>query len=374
MAGPSLSGPLNGWTASTLAPQLTNLPVSPAAAARALAPAGLKSFPTQSAARQLESDEFRKTDLARRKTEAAAAEKLAQESGKPADLQAALKKQLAVSAIESQLAGVPPLDAFKASVTDFKSRNPTLQLTSDQERSMALSFQPAADRIADAAFSAPTAATFTPSETAASSSGGNLSQYDLTAADYGVGGPDPRAAKPNQTPLESLLASIYPTLAAGAPADPLADPRAPTSNSTLNNVLSGLAQQGSGAGWVSGGPSLSGPQAGPSFGANLAATIPGAPPFLAGAINGVQQFNPYAQRPTAPQVAAGGGFDPLIGLSAISAEQRIQAAQMAKDKAAAQAKWFKSQADQEQMRADQANMSRLKGFSSSGWSPALPTY
>jgi hypothetical protein len=217
-----------------------------------------------------------------------------------------------------------------------------------------------------------------PAPSMASSSGGgssNLSQYDLKDSDYGGLGPDPRAPKPKQTPLESLLASIYPDLAAGAPADPFADPRVPTSNSTFQNVLSGLGQRGSANGFVPGGPSLSGPApVGPSAGANLAATIPGAPPFLAGAINGVQQFNPYAQRPAAPVGGGGGGFDPLIGLSAISAEQRIQAAELAKNKAAAQAKWFKSQADQEQMLAEQANMSRLKGFSGSGFTPAMPTY
>lgn len=216
----------------------------------------------------------------------------------------------------------------------------------------------------------------------AASSGGSagssdLSQYNLTNADYGASlGPDPRIATKRMTPLEQLLAQIAPDLAAGAPPDPFANPR-PTGQapSTFQNVLAGLfGQSQSGGGSVNYGPSYGGPATGaPSYGANLASSIPGAPPFLAGAINGVQGFNPYAS-PQPTYVAPAPKLD-FGGLAQLSAEQRIQAAQMAKDKAAAQAKWFASQAKQEQINAEQANMSRLKGFSGSGWQgPALPTY
>lgn len=435
--GPSFSGPTGtGWTSATLAPKLTNLPISDTAVRRTISPRGTGGLPT-TPAMDARTKSMHAQKLAEWKPQAEALEK----AGDQKSLEKALDLRKKIAVVEAYGTNKPSLDLYKETVNNFKTAHPEYQLTPQEQHGLSVNFSgvgqsevpslaesalgkvppaqpigrdPAGNPFYDAGGGRQTynpseavsvnraAPAFAPSGPAApsnappggyvpgqtyngqtydgtfASGGSNLSQYDLTAADYGRGvGPNPRTASNKQTPLESLLASIYPDLAAGAPTDPFADPRAPTSNSTFQNILAGLGQRGSGAGagWVSGGPSFSGPQAGPSFGANLAATIPGAPPFLAGAINGVNAANPYAQRQAAPMVASGGGFDPLIGLSAISAEQRIQAAQMAKDKAAAQAKWFKSQADQEQMRADQANMSRLKGFSNSGWTgPALPTY
>lgn len=191
-------------------------------------------------------------------------------------------------------------------------------------------------------------------------------------------GPDPRAVKKNITPLESLLSSIYPD--AVATADPFADPRAAGGGtSVIDTILGNLgASRGSASGGSSGyvpAPSFSGP-AGPSQGAQIAATIPGAPPFLANAINNVQAFNPYNQVPNQPTRGGGGGFDPLIGISAISAEQRVQKAELAKAQAAAKAKYLASQAKQEKMSAESANLARLKvsPVGQSGWSPAMPQY
>lgn len=375
MAGPNI----NGWTAATITPKTQDLPISEAAVARTfnIPIPGLKSFPGNTGARAEQAANFRRDDLARRKADAATAEAAAISSGDPAELQAALRKQLQVSAIESQVAGVPPLDAFKKTVNDFKGKHPDLVLTPAQERGMALTFQEPAPALSLATPGAPVAASgFT-----SSGGGSDLSQYDLTPSDYGfAAGPDPRAATKKQTPLEQLLATLAPQAAQPAAADPFTDPRAPAAGGgVFNNVLAALAQpQQAAMALAPVAATPAGVTGAPSYGANLAATIPGAPPFLAGAINGMQAFNPYAQPAAAPaQPQAARGID-LTGLAALSAEQRIQQAELAKNKAAAQAKWFASTAKQEQMRAEQENLNRLKGFGSSGsgWTgaagPSMP--
>lgn len=192
----------------------------------------------------------------------------------------------------------------------------------------------------------------------------NLARYDLTPQELGMsagrnaGGS--RGAFTTPTPIESLLAAIFPGSAFGAdPAPPNPNTQAPQGGAMLRAILGDIGLGATGA-----------PSAGVGFAAPAMAapSIPGAPAFLPGAISNVQS----AGMP----IPGGGGANignALAGVSAIAAEQRIQQAEMQQAQAQAQADWFKSQQKIQQDAAKRQQMQRQKRSSASGWS-STPTF
>lgn len=203
--------------------------------------------------------------------------------------------------------------------------------------------------------------------------GGNLDQYNLTPSELGgrggSGALDPRRAVTPTTGLESLLAAIFPDAAAGgAASNPFADPRNPGAAPSLLNTILGNLGTAPAAG--TGGSSFAGPSfAGP--GAGIANTIPGAPPFLGGAIDRVQGAGSGFSGFVAPPVVQGGGFNSLAGIAAISAEQRIQQQQMEQARAAEAARYYERVRAQQAVTDEAARLQRLRG-GVSGWGATPP--
>jgi hypothetical protein len=183
----------------------------------------------------------------------------------------------------------------------------------------------------------------------------DLSQYNLTNSELGLA-PDLRPTKQQTTPLEDLLAAMFPEAAANYAldqTDPFANPRPTGGKPSLLNTILGNLQTSSPA-------QVAQTQ---NYGIPAAvSSVPGAPAFLSGAVNNLQSG---FVAPTVP----GAGANPLnslAGVSAIAAEQRIQQAEQAKAKADAQATWFKSQ-QKLQKAAKQREIQRQGfGFSPSG--------
>lgn len=209
--------------------------------------------------------------------------------------------------------------------------------------------------------------------TGAGTGGSDLSQYRLSEEELGTP-PDLRRVAPNTTPLEQLLASIFPDAAANydpTAVDPMADPRNPgQAQSLFNTILGNLGTQ----------PVAPMTFAQPTFGApapmmsgqgnQIASTIPGAPSFLGGAIDRVNTAGPYMQ----PMGGATGGAAALnaAGIAALAAEQRAQANQMAQEQAAADAAFFQQQQARQkaQRMTAQRQRQRFGGVNAltSGWS------
>lgn len=186
-------------------------------------------------------------------------------------------------------------------------------------------------------------------------SSANLNQYDLTAQELGGGGASggrggggtSRGTFTTPTPLEALLASIFPDAATGSDPAPLnPNTAAPQQGALFRTILGNLGADGFGGGAGAApapvyiGPSFGGPS---GAGAQIAATIPGAPAFLGGAIDRVNAGGSYMYAP--PVVAGGGGAGGLnaAGIAALAAEQRMQANQLAQETAAANAAYFEQQ-------------------------------
>jgi len=370
--GPSFAGPLTGWTAATVAPvkTLATVPTSefrpqPQGSAAQPTPFDYRSFEQAEAGPDY--DNSPAANLARL-DRAKKAEEFARASGDPYQLQLAQQMLVGFTMQATPGDAAAKRAAGAAAEQAFVQRNPGTQAR--------LNATPPSLRELVLGRGTPSAAVSTTVSGGGTRSGGGSSSDDSSDSL----GPDPRVAQKPRTPLESLLAAIYPEAATPPAPDPFADPRAVTpQTSVIDTILGNLgANRGAGSGYVSG-PAFNGPaySASPatSNGAAIASTIPGAPPFLAPAIDNVQAFNPFAQAPARPVATGGGGFDPLVGISAIAAEQRIQKAQLDAAKAKAQADYHASQVKQEKMRSEATNLNRLKGFGASGWSgPALPTY
>lgn len=205
----------------------------------------------------------------------------------------------------------------------------------------------------------------------------DLSQYNLTQQELGAV-PNLRRSVPQTTPLEQLLSSIFPDAAANFDptfVDPMADPRQPGATPSLfNTILGNLGAQPSSPA-VFTPPTFGTVPAPMGTGNQIAATIPGAPPFLAGAIDRVNASGAFA--PQAAGTMSGAGALNLAGIAALAAEQRAQANQMAQEKAAADAAYFQQQqAKQKAQRlAAQRQRQRFGGVNAitSGWasSPVL---
>ena len=185
-----------------------------------------------------------------------------------------------------------------------------------------------------------------PQQTAASTP--DLASYRLSESDFGTGGEYP-TVQPQPTPLESLLAALFPDAAMGGA----------EGDSPINTILGNLnaRRTASTAAPTSGSISVfTGPPA-----ANV--SIPGAPAAITNAIGNLQSG---FVAPTVPGPNTN-PLDSLGGVSAIAAEQRIQQAEQAKAKADASAKWAKSQQKLQQDAAKRQQIQRQKfGFTPSG--------
>lgn len=185
--------------------------------------------------------------------------------------------------------------------------------------------------------------------------------YNLTPSELGTPGPDPRLSATPTTPLEQLLRTIYPD-APMSTADPMADPRNPgASPSGFADVLAYInSQSGSGSGYIPA-PALFAPAGVPSAGANIASTIPGAPGWLGPQINTLSSGGGgFVQAPS-----SGGGMN-LAGLAAISAEQRVQQAQLDAEVKRKRDAYFAKVAADEEARKIAANRAGAGGIAS-GW-------
>lgn len=375
MAGPSLSGPLTGWTSVSLMPK-TPVPNTPAPTAWDTLLNKYRKTPEERAAA------FATASEAAQKAEAEA-----KASGDPKKLQEAFRLWSAANAVRGVPEGQTYLQSLRQDAESFRSRNPDYQFNQHLENLLAAPV----DKLSEAVFGVPASDAPAPRAPmtmtrggAPAGASGNLSQYDLTADELGGGlGPNPRSAGPPQTPLETLLASIYPDAAAAGGA--AVDPRNPNQPSVFNNVLANMAAEIQG-----GGPNISGFVPGPMVpggtGAQIASTIPGAPPFLAGAINNLGGGG-FAPGGMVAAPVARPAFDPLVGISAISAEQRIQAADLARQKAERQASWEaqmlaqqRAQQQRNQILRQQAGPSvsvsgwQAPTFQPVAWTPTLPSY
>lgn len=215
--------------------------------------------------------------------------------------------------------------------------------------------------------SLPSAPLTTPTAaTAINTPAADLTQYNLTQQELGSV-PDPRRSAPQTTPLEQLLTQMFPDAATDFDpnfVDPLADPRNPGAPPSLfNTILGNLGAQ----------PSAPAAYTPPTFGApvgvgnQIAATIPGAPSFLGGAINQVNAAGAY----TPPTVGGANALN-IAGIAALAAEQRAQQNQMAQEQAAADAAFFQQQQANKkaQQMAAQRQRQRFGGVNAitSGWS------
>lgn len=382
MAGPSLSGPLTGWTASSLAPR-TAAVVAAAPAAPTLSPvtnlpefAGQFGAPTPEVLAEVEARRLEQEKAA------IALEADARATNDPVKLRRAYELAVGAAGMKNWRPGQTGqtregLVAAKA----FRDRNPTIE-TLLSTRGKALLNNPLPEAGAAPAPIAPVISAAAPTFQSLQAAGsGGPSAYNLSDSDFGGLGPNPRTVVKPQTALESLLSAIYPDAAASG-GGVTGDPRNPQQPSVINNVLANLsATPGPQSGYVPA-PALIG--AAPA-GAQIASTIPGAPPFLAGAINNVNTAGGFGFA-GAPVAAARPAVD-LASIAAISAEQRIQEAARLKAEADRQAQYFAQlQAQQRaQQQADQiARQKAGVAFSQSGWqsptfkpaawTPSFPTF
>lgn len=192
----------------------------------------------------------------------------------------------------------------------------------------------------------------------------DLSKYNLTPKELGVT-PNLRVATPQQTPLEQLLAQMFPDAAANydpTALDPYADPRAQSNTPSLfSTILGNLGTQPSSSG--------SNPQVQTNPASQVAApSIPGAPPFLAGATANLQ--NGWTAAPQAPVA----GTNPLValgGLASLAAEQRAQQAEQMKAQKQAETDYFQQQQQKQQAQKMVAQRQRQRfgsvNATTSGW-------
>lgn len=206
--------------------------------------------------------------------------------------------------------------------------------------------------------------------------GSSDSGSNMLSGGRGAGGGG-RGAFTQPTPLEALLASVFPDAVSGSDPNPLnPNTAAPQQGALFRTILGNLGASGSSAPAPAPIAFAQGPFfGGPSTGAQIASTIPGAPSFLAGAINQVNTAGmPAPVMPAAPAIDA-------AGLAALAAEQRAQANQMAQEKAAMEAAWFQQQQQQQRAQAMTAQRQRQRfggvsgvtsglGGVTSGWSPS----
>lgn len=200
-----------------------------------------------------------------------------------------------------------------------------------------------------------------PPPTPAPTGPSDLSKYNLTEAELGLP-PDLRKSKTQTTPLEQLLAQMFPDAAESfqerPETDPLADPRAGQPyNSLLGTILGNLGTQ----------PGVA-QQPVPVPNNFAAPNIPGAPPFLAGATQNLQSGW------MAPQVPLAGG-NPLVtlgGVASLAAEQRAQQAEQMKAQKQAETDYFKQQQQQQKAKSMAAQRQRQRfgsvNATTSGWS------
>lgn len=202
----------------------------------------------------------------------------------------------------------------------------------------------------------------------------DLSKYNLTDAELGLGGRGRntmgggRGTVTTPTPLESLLASIFPDMALGqdpSPTNP--NTNAPQGGALFRTVLGNLGLDT--AAPAAPAPVIAGPT---GFGNQIASTIPGAPAFLGTAINNVTT----AGIPTAAPAGGAGALN-LAGLAALAAEQRAQQNQLAQEQAAANDAYFQQQQAQQRAQRMVAQRQRQRfgapNAITSGWasSPVL---
>ena len=207
----------------------------------------------------------------------------------------------------------------------------------------------------------------------------NLERYNLTDEELGRGGGGGRGAGgggrgsfTTPTPLESLLASIFPDATFGSdPAPPNPNTAAPQANALFRTILGNLGAEGLGGGGTAATPVYSGPSFGvpAGAGAQIAATIPGAPAFLGGAIDRVNASGSYIP-PAVGSSGVGGGLN-AAGIAALAAEQRIQANQLAQEQAEANAAYFQQQQEMQRAKALAAQRQRQRfgapNAITSGW-------
>lgn len=212
----------------------------------------------------------------------------------------------------------------------------------------------------------------------------NLKRYDLTDKELGGGGSSrggggggggrggggtSRGTFTTPTPLEALLASIFPDAAMGSDPAPLnPNTAAPQQGALFRTILGNLGASGLGGGGVAPAPMYVGPSFGSpaGTGAQIAATIPGAPAFLGQAIDRVNAAGPVY----APPSPGGGGFN-AAGIAALAAEQRMQANQLAQEQAAANAAYFAQQQANQRAKAMEEQRRRQRfgapNAGNSGW-------
>lgn len=174
----------------------------------------------------------------------------------------------------------------------------------------------------------------------------------------GMGG---RGTFTQPTPLEALLASVFPDAAVGSDPNPInPNSGAPQQSALFRTILGNLGASGVG------GVAAPAPVQtfAPTPGAQIASTIPGAPPFLAGAINQVNTAGvPVSAAQSRP------AFD-AAGLAALAAEQRAQANQAAQEKLALETQLFQQQQAQKKAAALTAQRQRQRfgvNAITSGW-------
>lgn len=193
----------------------------------------------------------------------------------------------------------------------------------------------------------------------------DLSKYNLTPKELGMQ-PNLRVATPQATPLEQLLAQMFPDAAADynpQEVDPLADPRAQNPKaSLLGTILGNLGSQPSSVGYT---PPV---QVNPAS-QFVAPSIPGAPTFLPGAVAGLQTG--YGA-PTVP-VTGANPLNSLAAVSALAAEQRLQQAEQVKAQKEAETMYFQQQQQKQNAQKMVAQRQRQRfGFTpsgaNSGWS------
>lgn len=196
----------------------------------------------------------------------------------------------------------------------------------------------------------------------------DISKYNLTPSELAGGVPNARRSGPQATPLESLLAAMFPDAAAefNPAGDPMANPRSPGQVPSLfNTILGNLDQEAS----VSPGYYQSQPPA--SF---VAPSIPGAPAFLGQAVANLGGFSFGA--PAVP-VPGANPLNSLAAVSALAAEQRIQAAEQEKARKEAETAYFQQQQEKQKAQSMVAQRQRQRfgsvNATTSGWS-SNPTF
>lgn len=411
MAGPSINGILTGWTANTITPVASTVAQvrrqSPTPPPGMPDPATLSAVDLEAWGRYEDAAAKRLAERNARLNTAKALETEAQASNDPAKLRDAWEafKRAAFDVREGGAQAGQKENAVDEEqhrlAVEFKERNPTFEFGTQpgplglkeklifeapagqvrsfvsqrlsQETGYGTGTQQDSDVIGQGlgmrrrpgTATSPASAPASSSVAPATATGGDASQYDLTEDEL-AGGPIPNLRAPTepQTPLEQLLRTIYPDAPAASAANPM-DPRGGAASNSFSNALAYLTQQQQAPGQQSGyvpSPMMAAPS---GNGAQIASTIPGAPSFLGGAIN---QLGSYGYAPPQVVAPAPNVGNTLSGLAAISAEQRLQKAQLDAQNKARDDEYFRKQAADQAAAAKQANIDRLRG----GWSS--PTF